>query len=635
MNILVAASVLVALAVFALFFFFYIWTSHRDHFVAEQHLLARLTANNCSAAIDFNDDLDSQANLNTLSEDKRVLNAALVLDGTVFVRYDREEVLEVPDLDANGPTWFDDGLHVVERIPSHKPATLYVRLDTSPMMARMRTAALLYILGSMLSSLMALLIARRLKQKIVRPFSSLADAVKQVADQANYSVRAPVHEEDEIGVLTRQFNDMIELIQRRDSDLASNIKRLQTAIQEKRDAEEKEARAHERLERAKRLESIGILAGGVAHDLNNLLGPIVAYPAMIKEDFPGEEALAEDLDEIERAARQATALIRDLLTLARRGNFKEVPVDTGDAVGDYMESPATRKLVTENVNIDLLVDVEENLPIISGSKAHLNQVIMNTVQNAFAAIGDEDGEVRLSVKACQLARSLTGYEEVPAGTYIKLSVADTGKGMPHEVVRKIFEPFFSTKNMGNTQGSGLGLAICYSVVKDMKGFVDVQSRSGEGTRFDFYFPVTQAIPRDAVPHSGSGIKGTERVLVVDDLHEQRTLMLRILTSFGYDVHTCSSAEEAMVWLDENDCDIILLDMMLGEGLNGCEATHAILARFPGMPILLVSGYAPDGLVKDALANGARSFVSKPYLPEALAKEVRKNLTTEDIEAALR
>jgi len=632
---LVATPILIAMFISGLIFFIHTWHANQKALRMELELRARIIAENSPAAVDFADETDALRVLTSISRDSRVQSGAILVDNELFVGWPDASVADsLPEIGTERRSWFEGGrLHVQEPGLSARDSMIYVSLDAGAIYREMAVGGLLYFLSALLTCLLATFMVQRMRRQISTPFSSLTQTVEAVSEDNDYSVRATVFDpEDEIGKLAQRFNKMIELVGKRDQELASNIKRLEQAGQKVRDAQEREARIHERLERAERLESIGMLAGGVAHDLNNLLGPVLGYPAMIRESHHGDVELCQDMDEIEQAASQASALIKDLLTLARRGRIKQVPIQPADSIEAFADSANLRKLL--ETSKELIVDVQcaPDLPAIMGSQAALTQLVMNVAMNGINAM-DNSGRLTIAAETVSLDKDFRGYELVPAGPYVRLTISDQGKGIPKEVQKKIFEPFFSTKKMGGNRGSGLGLAIVYSAVKDMKGFIDIESKVQQGTTFTFFLPAIEALPDNKATPKAK-LRGTERILVVDDLREQRQLMVRLLSGLGYEVHTCASAEEGIAWLAENPCDILLLDMMLGEGLNGCEATTVILKDHPQLPILLVSGFAPGNLIETALKEGAKGFVSKPYTPQELATEVRRILQFPELSVPL-
>jgi signal transduction histidine kinase len=235
------------------------------------------------------------------------------------------------------------------------------------------------------------------------------------------------------------------------------------------------------------MEAIGSLAGGVAHDLNNILPSLISFPDVILMDLPEDSPLRKPVLSIKRSGERAAAIAQDLLTLARRVVPLKAPVDLNGVIREYLESPEGSKLQSDYPNVQIEKDLEPGLPLILGSPVHLSKTVMNLVLNAVEAI-PSDGRVVLSTRSLQLKEAIRGYEMIEPGKYALLSVTDTGVGISARYLEKIFEPFYTKKTMGRS-GSGLGMAIVWGTVKDHRGYVDVKSEEGKGTTFDLYFQV--------------------------------------------------------------------------------------------------------------------------------------------------
>jgi CheY-like chemotaxis protein len=228
-----------------------------------------------------------------------------------------------------------------------------------------------------------------------------------------------------------------------------------------------------------------------------------------------------------------------------------------------------------------------------------------------------------------LDRPLDGYDDMPVGDYVTLTVSDTGGGISAEDLGKIFEPFYTKKVMGRS-GTGLGLAVVWGTVKDHGGYIDVWSREGEGSVFTLYFPVT----REAVSAAGEAVLPSsyagrgERILVVDDVPEQRELAMNMLERLGYAVFAVESGEAALAWLGEQEADLVVLDMIMDPGMDGLETYRAILAVRSGQRAIIVSGFSETERVRQTQALGAGAYVRKPYILEKIGLAVRRELDRE-------
>jgi len=393
-------------------------------------------------------------------------------------------------------------------------------------------------------------------------------------------------------------------------------------ITELRRAEKHSKKLQNKLERAERMESLGMLAGGVAHDLNNMLGPLVGYPELILAKLPEDSPVRTQIRRIENAARSAADVIQDLLTLARRGRYDMVPTDINEVVKEYLDSANFHKLTDTHPDISLSLSLDDSIGMLHGSAPHLSKVIMNLVVNSFDAMPD-GGSVCIETSQRRIDRLFGGHEKIESGDYILLKVRDTGIGIETHELRKIFEPYYSSKKMGSS-GSGLGLAVVYSIVKDHKGFYDVFSVPGQGTEFVLYFPVTrQIINREVV--AMDDVSGSETLLVVDDQEEQREIASEILESLGYQVHKCTNGREAIDFMRTHEVDLMVIDMILGEEFDGLDVFREIIKIRPGQKAIIVSGFSATDRVNSMQELGAGAYVKKPYTRQALGQAVRGEL----------
>jgi PAS domain S-box-containing protein len=394
-------------------------------------------------------------------------------------------------------------------------------------------------------------------------------------------------------------------------------------ISERLAAEQENQRLKGQLEVAQRMESLAVLAGGVAHDLNNMLGPLVAYPELILMDLPDDSPARPSLHAMETAAMQASEVVLDLLALARRNRYEMVPLCLDDVVRSYCESPNLERLKSKNPEIIVEIINGEIPKVILGSSHHLQKVLMNLVVNAFDAIKERQGKVTISTSSRILDRLDGGYTGISAGEYVILSVSDTGIGIDASDRQKIFEPYFSKKKMG-VSGSGLGLAVVYGILKDHRGFYDLVSEEGKGSTFILYFPVTDqevTLPAD----DKQVFPGHERILMIDDVPEQRAIASALLSSLGYKTHSVASGGEALKHLKEQSYDLLVIDMILEDAMDGLDAYKAVLEEHPNQKAIIVSGFSETERVKEMLRIGASAYVKKPYSRTVLSRAVRQSL----------
>jgi PAS domain S-box-containing protein len=380
-----------------------------------------------------------------------------------------------------------------------------------------------------------------------------------------------------------------------------------------------------KLARAQKMEAIGTLAGGVAHDLNNILSGIVSYPELLLLDLPQDSPLAEPILTIKESGEKAAAIVLDLLTLARRGVAITEVVNINHTIYEYVNSPEYEKLKSFHPDILIETHLDSDILNIKGSPVHLTKSIMNLVTNAAEAILG-GGKITISTKNQYIEKPIKGYDEVKEGDYIVLSITDNGTGISPEDMDRIFEPFYTKKAMGRS-GTGLGMAVVWGTVKDHNGYIDVQSTEGKGSTFTLYFPVTRKeMARDGSrvsieEYTGSG----ESILVVDDVEEQRKIASGMLSKLGYKVQSVSSGNEAVEYLQKTSADLLLLDMIMEPGMNGRETYETIIKFVPNQKAIIASGYSETDEVKKAQNLGAGKYIKKPYTLEKIGVAVRDEL----------
>lgn len=409
-------------------------------------------------------------------------------------------------------------------------------------------------------------------------------------------------------------------------------------ITEHKRAEKERQKLEGQLQRAQKMEAIGTLAGGVAHDLNNVLAGLISYPDLLLMQIPESSPLREPIGIIKKSGQKAAAIVQDLLTLARRGVPAAEVVNLNDIISNYLSSPVCERIKSFHPEVQLETALQSDLLNISGSPVHLFKTVMNLVSNAAEAMPD-GGTISISTKNRYIDSPIHGYDDVAEGDYVTLTVSDTGIGIPSEDMERIFEPFYTKKKMGRS-GTGLGMAVVWSTVKDHNGYIDLQStegkarpprlpdsHAGRGTTFTLYFPVTRKEgAKDRSPVSIEDYRGKgESVLVVDDMKEQQEIASGILKKLGYSVASVSSGEEAVSYVKDNSADLLLLDMIMDPGIDGLETYKRVLKFRPGQKALIVSGYSETKRVKQAQRVGAGAYVKKPYSLEKIGLAVRAEL----------
>lgn len=403
------------------------------------------------------------------------------------------------------------------------------------------------------------------------------------------------------------------------SPLLNNRGKIISYIGILRDVTER-LKLEEKLHHAQKMEAIGTLAGGIAHDFNNILAGISGYAFMAKQDTGKSNPIFSYLSAIEKLSRRGGELTKSLLSFSRRGEFQPVPVNINQVAEEVLEMV---KLRTSD-KYEIREEMEENLPNIAGEEGLLHQVLTNLCINAFDAM-PEGGILTLTTKRVPgetIASFRSDGEE--GGDLVVVKVADTGGGMDIETKERIFEPFFTTKDYKS--GTGLGLSIVNGIVEKHEGWIEVESTPKVGSIFTIYFPVTNQVEKKSSVSMDNEFRGREAILLVDDDDDFRKITCAALKHFGYSVEEAKSGEDALRRLNSGGTriDLVLLDIMM-KGMGGMEALGRIKENFPGLPVIVLSGYPIDLTARQLHDAGARAFIPKPFEFTILASTVRRAL----------
>ena len=380
-----------------------------------------------------------------------------------------------------------------------------------------------------------------------------------------------------------------------------------------------------RLRRAEKMEAIGLLAGGVAHDLNNILSAVVGYPEILLLDLPEDSALRKPLEATKEAGERATAVVADLLTVARGIASTKEAKDLNALVREYLASPEFRKLQKNHPNVLFNQNLIATLPAILCSPVHIKKSIMNLVTNGAEAI-ENAGTVTLATTTRTPEKEWAYKHGLKHTEYVVLSISDSGIGIQEKDLEHIFEPFYTKKVMGTLSGTGLGLSIVWSTMQDHQGTVIVM-RKDKTTIFDLYFPATsQAITSSGKQARDMALQGNgETILVVDDEPQQRDLTRSMLIILGYQVVCEDSGEKAIGYLREHQIDLVLIDMLMGPGINGRQTYEQIVTIKPDQKAIIISGFSESDDVKIALNLGAGKFIQKPFSMDQLGRALKEVL----------
>lgn len=383
----------------------------------------------------------------------------------------------------------------------------------------------------------------------------------------------------------------------------------------------------EKLMRAEKMELIGTMAGGVAHDLNNILSGLVSYPELLLMQLPKDSPLKEPISFMHDAGLRAADIVQDLLTLTRRGLSIQSVINLNTVIHEYFTSSAHRRLEKTYPLIQFNIETQNDLLNICGSPSHISKVIMNLVINAAEAIGRK-GVVIIETFNRYIDIPLSGQDDLREGDYVGLKVTDTGAGIPKEDLNKIFEPFYTRKQMGRS-GSGLGLSVVWNCVKDHNGHIEVKSKKNKGSVFELYFPATRKNTEKGpdIFHIDDFKGNGETVLVIDDVDEQRKIAQDSLKMLGYTPFAVASGEKAVQFLKKQPIALIILDMKMEPGMDGLETYKQILSINPSQKAIIASGFSESERVKETLKIGAGQYIKKPYTIKNLAHALKKELAS--------
>ena len=375
------------------------------------------------------------------------------------------------------------------------------------------------------------------------------------------------------------------------------------------------------------MEALGLLAGGVAHDLNNVLSGIVSTPDLLLMDLPKDSELITPVKIMKDSGKRAAIIVDELLTLAR-GTAKVLePVRLNDVIEAYLLSPEFDQASGFYPGVTVIKKLDTSLPLLNASGLHMRKIVMNLVSNAMEAIHNT-GELTLETTRVQFfQKTIKGYEKTKDGPYVKFSVQDTGDGISKKDLDRIFEPFYTKKVLGRS-GTGLGLSIVWSTVHEHNGYIQVTSEKGK-TLFQVFFPVMDLLPEATEPdriYTLSDYSGNnETILVVDDVESQRKITSNMLKRLGYKVKIVNSGEEAIALAGKNKIDLAVLDMIMDPGISGLDTFRKLKIMDPNIAAVITSGYSKTDDVEKAQELGAGPFIKKPYSLQRLGLTIKEEL----------
>jgi PAS domain S-box-containing protein len=376
-------------------------------------------------------------------------------------------------------------------------------------------------------------------------------------------------------------------------------------------AEQEKIKLLEKLAIANKIETLGLMAGSIAHDLNNILSGIVTFPEIILMQMDKSDKHRKSIESIRDAGKRAAAVVSDLLTVARGTTATKKICHLNALIKNHLATIEQQAITSQFKEVIIETQLADDLLNVNCSQIHISKAVMNLLNNALEAI-EKNGTIIISTSNRLLDTPLEAYEYIKAGEYVVLTVSDNGTGIPEYMLNKIFEPFYSKKVMSRS-GTGLGLAIVWGTVHDHNGYVNVQSNE-KGTTFELFFPATRK-QTDEKPAgiSMNAYKGHgETILIVDDQENQRTIACNLLNELNYQTCAVVSGEEAITYLQQNKADLVLLDMIMEPGINGRETYEQILKKNPAQKAIIASGFSEDEEVKKIRELGIIQFIEKPY-----------------------
>jgi PAS domain S-box-containing protein len=374
----------------------------------------------------------------------------------------------------------------------------------------------------------------------------------------------------------------------------------------------------EQFRQASKMEAVGRLAGGIAHDFNNLLLAILGFSDLLLNDLDPDSPHRDDVTEIQKAAQRAAALTRQLLAYSRKQVLQAKVIDMNQVVSEV--NKMLRRMIGED--IELVTILDPDLGKVKADPSQIEQVIINVAINARDAM-PQGGRLALRTSNVELDETTSNLQQ---GSYILLSISDTGSGMSADVKTHLFEPFFTTKDLG--QGTGLGLSTVYGIVKQSGGDIEVDSEPGRGTTFKIYFPrmAETALPPKLLDSAAPKICGLETILLAEDEAGVRSLLRRVLEQNGYTVLEAENGTEALQLCAKHPEPIHLLvtDLVMPK-MNGRELAERMAQIRPNLQVLYMSGYTDDAIIRQGIQELGTAFLQKPFNPAAFLEKVRQRL----------
>ncbi|MFA7382601.1 MAG: PAS domain S-box protein [Desulfurivibrionaceae bacterium] len=729
LPLIVAVTCLSALLLSGIAFLAHQRRDTRTALVEHISTIAKVIASRSTAALVFEDKKTAAENLAVLSQLPQIDEAGIFLeDGVLFAIYLK------PGHRAHWPTQishasfyaFNAGIlehYEPIELDGKQLGIVYIQTNLTQYNQKLLEQSGFAIFITGITLLIAYLISRRALKNISLPITELAALTRQVAEENDYTVRAPAQSSrDEIGRLVDDFNNMLIQIEKRDIALQESKNRFRTLLDQAGDAfflhdpegrfvevneracdslgytreellgmsvfdidAEAREKSHKdtvwdilvpgqpktiygthrrkdgstfpvevrivlveegdnrylqglardisdrlkadtekekleaQLRQAQKMEAVGTLAGGIAHDFNNLLSPIIGFSELILLERSVDNTGTKRIREILSAANRAKELVKQILTFSRRSEHKMAPLMVQPVIKEAL------KLLRSSIpsSIEIQQNINPECGAVLADPGQIHQIIMNLCTNAFQAMPDQSGTISVSLSPIVLAQAdIASKVGLQPGHYLKLAVEDNGQGIDPESVKRIFEPYFTTKEKG--KGTGLGLAVVHGIVKNYGGEINVYSEPGKGTRFNIYLPVVckETAQEKELPEKPLQT-GKEKLLLVDDEAQITYFGQSFLETLGYQVTACNDPTEALNLFsnDPNRFDLVITDMTMPK-MTGALLAQKILSVRKNLPIIMCTGFSETMDEETAKRFGIRAFLMKPVSSHDLATTIR-------------
>ncbi|CAN5124059.1 hypothetical protein BH11PSE11_BH11PSE11_24320 [soil metagenome] len=595
-----------------------------EDLTAQSDILAQVSV----PALEFNDRKAATENLAQLKARPHIIGAALYGNGNeLFATYTQDGAVPPPFPRAPGAAGARvDGnlITIVKNIQRNGEAVGTVYLyGRYPLAARIQSFGTLLAIVMAVSLIVAALVSLWLQAAVTKPIVAVTSAVHEVVRRRDFSTRVKKSTDDEVGLLVDAFNSMLTEIGERTAALEKSeeaLRQLNNTLEERIVARTEELeQAHEQLRQSQKLEAIGQLTGGVAHDFNNVLQVITGNLQLLQMNVAGNPEARKRLETAAFAADRGAKLSSQLLAFARRQPLQPVATNLGRVLRRMDD--LLRRALGESIEVETIVTGGLWNSLVDPNQ--LENVILNLSINARDAMKGE-GKLTLELGNAMLDDHYVSSKlDVPAGQYVMLAISDTGVGMSPEVMTRAFEPFFTTKREG--EGTGLGLSMAYGFVKQSNGHIKLYSEPGNGTSIKIYLPRSMQ-PEEELQdiHTGTITGGAETILVVEDDLAVQTTAVDMLTGLGYRVLKANDGQSALSILQSGmPVDMVFTDVVMPGPVRSPELARQAKLLLPDVEVLFTSGYTQNAIVHGGRLDPGVELISKPYRREDLARKIRQ------------